>query len=97
MFYDPSNLEVVCWSCYSGAIQSEEVLGYDTTIGADGWPVDERKFPTISVKKHDKKFSNIGQPRVCCSPLGCSKLYQIVDIIRLVLRVPSSLPFVTND
>ena len=42
LFYDSSNLQAVCWSCYSGAIQSEEVLGYDTTIGADGWPVDDR-------------------------------------------------------
>ena len=42
LFYDPSNLEAVCWSCHSGAIQSEEALGYDTTIGSDGWPVDDR-------------------------------------------------------
>jgi 5-methylcytosine-specific restriction protein A len=42
LFYDPSNLEAVCWSCHSGGIQSEEVLGYNTTIGADGWPVDAR-------------------------------------------------------
>ena len=41
-FYDPSNVEAVCWQCHSGAIQSEEVLGYDATIGADGWPVDDR-------------------------------------------------------
>ena len=40
VFYDPSNLEAVGWSCYSGAIQSQEALGYDTTIGADGSPVD---------------------------------------------------------
>ena len=44
LFYDPSNLEAVCWSCHSGAIQSEEALGYDTTIGADGWPIDP-KYP----------------------------------------------------
>jgi hypothetical protein len=25
-----------------GAIQSEEVLGYDGTIGQDGWPVDPK-------------------------------------------------------
>ena len=42
LFYEPSNLEAVCWSCHSGAIQSEEVLGYDTTIGADGWLIDQR-------------------------------------------------------
>ncbi|MBT6298605.1 MAG: HNH endonuclease [Rhodobacteraceae bacterium] len=42
LFYDPDNLEAVCWSCHSGAIQSQEALGYDTTIGADGWPVDAK-------------------------------------------------------
>ena len=42
LFYDPSNLEAVCWSYHSGAIQSEETLGYDKAIGADGWPVDDR-------------------------------------------------------
>ena len=41
-FNDPANLESVCWRCHSGAIQSEEVLGYDTTIGADGWPSDPK-------------------------------------------------------
>jgi 5-methylcytosine-specific restriction endonuclease McrA len=40
LFYDASNLQSVCWSCHSGAIQSEEALGYDTTIGPDGWPTD---------------------------------------------------------
>ena len=46
LFHDPSNLKAVCWSCHSGAIQSEEALGYDATIGADGWPVDD-KHPSI--------------------------------------------------
>ena len=49
LFYDPSNLEAVCWSCHSGAIQSEEALGYDATIGAHGWPVDD-KYPTTKNK-----------------------------------------------
>ena len=42
LFNDPANLESVCWRCHSGAIQSEEALGYDTTIGADGWPIDPK-------------------------------------------------------
>ena len=46
LFNDPANLESVCWRCHSGAIQSEEVLGYDTTIGADGWPSDP-KHPAV--------------------------------------------------
>ena len=33
LFYDPSNLKAVCWSFHLGAIQSEEALGYDATIG----------------------------------------------------------------
>ena len=46
LFYDPNNLEAVCWSCHSGAIQSQETLGYDTAIGTDGWPVDA-KHPSV--------------------------------------------------
>ena len=42
LFNDPANLESVCWRCHSSAIQSEEALGYDTTIVADGWPFDKR-------------------------------------------------------
>jgi len=42
LFFDQENLEAVCWSCHSGEIQSEEKLGYDPTIGSDGWPVDDR-------------------------------------------------------
>ena len=30
------------WQCHSGAIQSEEVLGYDGAIGQAGWPVDPK-------------------------------------------------------
>ena len=46
LFYDPDNPEAVCWSCHSGAIQSEEALGYDTTLGNDGRPVDP-KHPMV--------------------------------------------------
>jgi len=40
LFMDLDNLQSVCWSCHSGAIQSEEARGYSTEIGEDGWPVD---------------------------------------------------------
>jgi len=40
LFYDSGNLQSVCWTCHSGAIQSEEARGYSTEIGQDGWPVD---------------------------------------------------------
>ena len=39
---NPAQQWIVCWRCHSGAIQSEEALGYYTTIGADGWPVGQR-------------------------------------------------------
>lgn len=42
LFYDLENLQCVCWECHSGAIQSEEILGYDRAIGHDGWPVDPK-------------------------------------------------------
>jgi hypothetical protein len=41
-FLNLDNLQAVGWQCHSGAIQSEEVLGYDKAIGLDGWPVDPR-------------------------------------------------------
>ena len=47
LFFDPDNLEAVCWSCHSGKLQSIEALGYDTTIGNDGWPLDP-KHPSAS-------------------------------------------------
>ena len=42
LFYDISNLQSVCWTCHSGDIQSIENRGYDTTMGADGWPIDPK-------------------------------------------------------
>lgn len=38
LFFDLDNLQSVCWTCHSGDIQLTEELGYDSTIGADGWP-----------------------------------------------------------
>ena len=46
LFYDTDNLEAVCWSCLSGAIQSAEALGYDTQVGDDGWAIDP-KHPMV--------------------------------------------------
>ena len=51
LVYDPSNLEATCWSCHSGAIQSEETLGYDKANGVDGWPVDDR-HPTANLQNN---------------------------------------------
>ena len=46
LFFDLDNLQSVCWSCHSGDIQSTEALGYDRTIGNDGWPIDP-KHPSL--------------------------------------------------
>lgn len=35
-------LQSLCGSCHSSAKQSEERVGYSSTIGVDGWPVDSR-------------------------------------------------------
>ena len=42
LFFDLDNLQSVCWTCHSGDIQSTEARQYDSTIGADGWPIDPR-------------------------------------------------------
>jgi 5-methylcytosine-specific restriction protein A len=40
LFFDINNLQSLCWTCHSGAIQSIEARGFDVTIGEDGWPID---------------------------------------------------------
>jgi len=40
LFFDPDNLQAVCKGCHDGDIQSIEAMGFDKTIGPDGWPVD---------------------------------------------------------
>ena len=42
LFFDLDNLQSVCWTCHSDDIQSTEARQYDSTIGADGWPIDPR-------------------------------------------------------
>ena len=48
LLYDPGNVKAACWNCHTGAIQSEEALGYDTTIGTGGWPLDA-KHPSVGL------------------------------------------------
>ena len=38
LFYNIDNLQSVCKHHHDGVMQSEERLGYDKTIGEDGWP-----------------------------------------------------------
>jgi len=40
--FDRSNLQPLCASCHSTVKQSEDVRGYSSMVGADGWPVDDR-------------------------------------------------------
>lgn len=40
LFNDIHNLEAVCASCHSGEIQQQEVRGYSSRVGEDGWPTD---------------------------------------------------------
>jgi hypothetical protein len=47
LFFDLDNLQSVCWTCHSGDIQSTEALGYDRTIGNDGWPIDPKHPSSI--------------------------------------------------
>jgi predicted kinase len=42
LFWDQGNLELVCKACHDGPIQSAEARGYDSTVGADGWPIDAK-------------------------------------------------------
>ena len=35
-------LQSLCSNCHSGEKQQLETLGYTRTIGADGWPVDDK-------------------------------------------------------
>lgn len=32
----------LCAPCHDGPVQSEEVRGFSTEIGIDGWPVDQK-------------------------------------------------------
>lgn len=41
-FYDPRNLESLCDECHNRDAQQQEVRGYSTEAGIDGWPVDPK-------------------------------------------------------
>jgi len=42
LFFEPDNLQSVCWACHSGPIQREEIHGFSTEISETGWPIDPR-------------------------------------------------------
>ena len=42
LFFEPDNLQSVCWTCHSGPIQREEIRGFSTEISESGWPTDPR-------------------------------------------------------
>jgi 5-methylcytosine-specific restriction enzyme A len=41
LFYR-GRLQSLCTNCHSSRKQSIEKLGYDKTVGLDGWPIDPR-------------------------------------------------------
>lgn len=47
LFFDLDNLQSVCGVCHSGDFLSTEALGYERTIGNDGWLIDP-KHPSVS-------------------------------------------------
>jgi len=40
LLLDLNNLQSLCSACHDSHKQSIERLGYDKTIGLDGWPLD---------------------------------------------------------
>ncbi len=42
LFYDLDNVQSLCKACHDRHKQREDVRGYGTTIGSDGWPIDPR-------------------------------------------------------
>jgi hypothetical protein len=47
LFFDLDKLQSVCWTYYSGDIQSLEAYEYDSNIGVDGWPTGP-KHPCVA-------------------------------------------------
>ncbi|MCF6304370.1 MAG: HNH endonuclease [Rhodobacteraceae bacterium] len=74
LFYDASNLELVCKHCHDGAIQSSERRGYDSTVGVDGWPIDH-KHP-----QHNKRVIGRG-----LAPLPTSLSQFKIPVVSCVL------------
>lgn len=42
LFFDPANVESLCAHHHRSEVQQEEVRGYSSRVGADGYPVDPR-------------------------------------------------------
>ena len=40
MLFREGELQSLCWSCHEQRKKSIERLGYDRSIGLDGWPID---------------------------------------------------------
>ena len=47
LFFDLDKLQSVCWTCYSGDVQSLEACEYDSNIGVDAWPTGP-KHPCVA-------------------------------------------------
>lgn len=42
LFFSFENTESVCKACHDRFIQREEIHGYSSEVGPDGWPLDPR-------------------------------------------------------
>lgn len=42
LFRDPRNLQSLCYVHHNGDKQRQEVRGYSSAVGLDGWPIDPR-------------------------------------------------------
>ena len=42
LFFDADNCRTVCADCHNGIIHRDELRGYSTAVGMDGWPTDDK-------------------------------------------------------
>lgn len=59
LFWDEGNWQALCYNCHNSAKQRLENRGYDSAVGLDGWPTDEkhpvnRGFQITGNKQHRK-------------------------------------------
>lgn len=51
LFFDPDNLQTLCKRCHDGDKQQQEVRGFSTAIGVDGYPIDPRHPVNVHHRK----------------------------------------------
>lgn len=51
LFWNPENHQALCKQHHDSAKATEEIRGYSSEVGADGWPIDPRH--PANKKRHD--------------------------------------------